>query len=128
MTQIHFSYGRGLGALAAVAALVTATALPATADDSKDAHDKSGVSLQSDSSTTPEPINVDEIIDQASDTPGFTGKWFVEFSAEPTVNGGAVSTITAQQETFSNDVSDTGFEVEENFVDLWNGVTVSADN
>ena len=128
MTHNHFSPGKSIGALAAVSALVVAAALPAVADDSEDSPNPSGVSLQSDDSATPEPINVDEVIDKASETPGYTGKWFVEFSAKPTIQGGAISTISAQQESFTNDVADTEVEVEENFVDLWNGVTVSAES
>ena len=126
MRHNRLSFVRSISTLTAVSALVVAAALPAAADETEDSPGPSGLSLQSDGATAPESIDVDEVIDKALETPGHTGKWFVELSAKPTIEGGNASTISAQQESFENEVAATDVEVQENFVELWNGVTVTA--
>lgn len=73
------------------------------------------------------PLNAEQIYAKGSAAPGFTGRWFVELEAEPTIEGGRGITIDAQQDEFTNDVEDTGIDVESTFQDLWNGVVVTAD-
>ncbi len=128
MTQRHSTASKAFGALAAATALVVGTAFPAIAD-AESAVDKSAFSL---TSLEPDPttadIDVNRIVDTALETPGYTGKWFVELSAAPVIEGGPLSKINAQQKSFTDDVSDAGVIVDDNFSNLWNGVTVFADS
>lgn len=128
MTQSHSTASKTLGVLATAMALVLGTSLPAVAE-AESAVDKSAFSQMSlETESTDVEIDVDGIVNKALETPGYTGKWFVELSAAPVIEGGPLSTITAQQKTFSNEVSDVGVKVDDNFFNLWNGVTVFADS
>ena len=128
MTQRHSTASKTLGAFAVATALVLGTSLPAAAE-AESAVDKSTfspVNLETDSAEI--DIDVDGIIDAALDTPGYTGKWFVELSAMPVIEGGPISKITAQQKALTHDLADAGVRVDDNFFNLWNGVTVFADS
>ncbi|MFT3942701.1 MAG: S8 family serine peptidase [Ancrocorticia sp.] len=128
MTQRHSTATKTLGALTAATALVLGTSLPAAAE-AESAVDKSAFSLTSlEPDLTTTNIDVNRIIDTALETPGYTGKWFVELSATPVIEGGALSKITAQHDAFEKEASDAGVSVDDNFFNLWNGVTVFADS
>ncbi len=128
MTQSHSTASRTLGVLVTAIVLVLGTSFPAAAE-AESTVDKSAFSQMSvEADPTDAEINVDDIVNTAKEDPGYTGKWFVELSATPVIEGGALSKITSQQKTFSNEVSDTGVTVDDNFSHLWNGVTVSADS
>ena len=64
---------------------------------------------------------------RAHASPGFAGKWFVQFSEKPTIKGGSTKTIAAQQRVFRNaapkDVKVTG-----SYSKVWNGVAVKAED
>ena len=64
---------------------------------------------------------------KAHASPGFAGKWFVQFSEKPTIKGGSTKTIAAQQRVFRNaapkDVKVTG-----SYSKVWNGVAVKAED
>ncbi|MFT3943300.1 MAG: S8 family serine peptidase [Ancrocorticia sp.] len=116
MTQCRHRRGRTAAALVAAVALSFGAATPALADPTP--------SL-TDSPAPPSPT------DFSTATPGrgFTGKWFVELEARPTILGGSAATIEAQQKAFTQALnsSDADVEVEETFGELWTGVVVSAD-
>ena len=126
MTQCSHRRGRIAAAVTAVVALSTAAALPVHADDAQptpQARMSRALARQAD----PGPLDATELYVKAGGTAGFTGRWFVELEAEPTIVGGAESTIEAQQEAFAASVAPAGVEVEDTYGTLWSGVTVTAD-
>ncbi|MFT3943160.1 MAG: S8 family serine peptidase [Ancrocorticia sp.] len=127
MTQCSHRKGRTAAALTAVIALSTAAALPVFADDAQPSARKTGIARTITRQANPAPLNATELYAKAGGTAGFTGRWFVELEAEPTIMGGAQSTIQAQQEAFAASVAPAGIEVEDSYGTLWSGVTVTAD-
>ncbi|MFT3942499.1 MAG: S8 family serine peptidase [Ancrocorticia sp.] len=122
MTQCRQTWRRRAAALVATAALATGSSLPAFADNPDD-----DAASNIDESPVLTPLNAEQIYDQAATLPEFTGKWFVELEGEPVINGGSAPTIGAQQENFSQDLSEANIEVEQTFEALWNGVVVTAN-
>ncbi|RTE50909.1 S8 family serine peptidase [Actinobaculum sp. 352] len=97
--------------LVATAALGAGAAAPVYAD-----HDEVPADLP----------KADQLLDTAHQTSGFTGKWFVELSADPVLAGGSSTTISKQQQTFDRQVSDDEVEIQNSFDQTWNGLTVTA--
>ena len=64
---------------------------------------------------------------RAHASPGFAGKWFVQFSEKPTIKGGSAKTITAQQKTFSS-TAPKSVKVTDSYSKVWNGVAVKAED
>ena len=64
---------------------------------------------------------------KAHASPGFAGKWFVQFSEKPTIKGGSAKTITAQQKTFSS-TAPKDVKVTDSYSKVWNGVAVKAED
>ena len=64
---------------------------------------------------------------RAHASPGFAGKWFVQFSEKPTIKGGSAKTITAQQKTFSS-TAPKNVKVTDSYSKVWNGVAVKAED
>ena len=120
MAQYCHPKGRTVAALTVVAALSTAPALPALADDAQPQ------SVNASQQVVPGSREAQELYKKAVDHPGFTGQWFVELEAEPMIAGGTRATIEAQQSAFAASVAQTDVEVENTFERLWTGVTVSA--
>ncbi|MDO4887916.1 MAG: S8 family serine peptidase [Actinomycetaceae bacterium] len=56
-----------------------------------------------------------------------TGKWFVQFGEEPTIEGGSASAIDRQHKDFRRALS-ADVNVTASFSNVWNGVTVDADD
>ena len=122
MTQCRQNWRRRASALVAVTVLATGSSLPAFADN-PDADASSHI----DESSVLTALNAEQIYAEASAMPEFTGRWFIELEGEPIINGGSEASIGAQQEDFSEDVSDVDINVEQTFEALWNGVVVTAD-
>ncbi len=130
MTRCHYRRARTAAALVAAVALSTGTALPALADDPPSASSTSPSASSTSLSTNrlaPAPLKLSDLTAMARFDDGYTGKWFVELEAQPTILGGNATTIVAQQEAFATAVADADVEVEETFSELWTGVVVSAD-
>ena len=64
---------------------------------------------------------------RAHAAPGFTGKWFVQFSEKPTIKGGSTKTIAAQQRVFRN-AAPKSVKVTGSYSKVWNGVAVKAED
>ena len=64
---------------------------------------------------------------KAHASPGFAGKWFVQFSEKPTIKGGSTKTIAAQQRVFRN-AAPKDVKVTDSYSKVWNGVAVKAED
>ena len=64
---------------------------------------------------------------KAHASPGFAGKWFVQFSEKPTIKGGSTKTIAAQQRVFRN-AAPKSVKVTKSYSKVWNGVAVNAED
>ena len=64
---------------------------------------------------------------RAHASPGFAGKWFVQFSEKPTIKGGSTKTIAAQQRVFRN-AAPKDVKVTDSYSKVWNGVAVKAED
>ncbi|EEZ77857.1 PA domain protein [Actinomyces sp. oral taxon 848 str. F0332] len=64
---------------------------------------------------------------KAHASPGFAGKWFVQFAEKPALKGGATKTIAAQQRVFRN-AAPKDVKVTDSYSKVWNGVAVKAED
>ena len=64
---------------------------------------------------------------KAHASPGFTGKWFVQFAEQPALKGGSTKTIAAQQRVFRN-AAPKDVKVTKSYSKVWNGVAVNAED
>lgn len=121
-----FSGRRRISAVFVAVGLSTLGTIPALADEGTPESGEDEPSIL-DEPLLITPLNAEQIYAKGSATPGFTGRWFVELEAKPTIKGGRVAAIDAQQDEFTSDVAQVDIDVENTFEDLWNGVVVTAD-
>ena len=116
----------GAGALAPQAAQAEGTPKP---PGPSGAQQKTGGQKQADAAQKNKDVQqrLQALKGKAHASPGFAGKWFVQFSEKPTIKGGSAKTITAQQKTFSS-TAPKSVKVTDSYSKVWNGVAVKAED
>ena len=116
----------GAGALAPQAAHAEGTPKP---PGPSGAQQKTGNQKKADAAQKNKDVQqrLQALKSKAHASPGFAGKWFVQFSEKPTIKGGSAKTITAQQKTFSS-TAPKDVKVTDSYSKVWNGVAVKAED
>ncbi len=116
----------GAGALAPQAAQAEGTPKP---PGPSGAQQKTGGQKQADAAQKNKDVQqrLQALKGKAHASPGFAGKWFVQFSEKPTIKGGSTKTIAAQQRVFRN-AAPKDVKVTDSYSKVWNGVAVKAED
>ena len=116
----------GAGALAPQAAHAEGTPKP---PGPSGAQQKTGNQKKADAAQKNKDVQqrLQALKSKAHASPGFAGKWFVQFAEKPALKGGATKTIAAQQRVFRN-AAPKDVKVTDSYSKVWNGVAVKAED